>query len=134
MTDADGHFLDHFIKEKVPDDSTMSSSQALALQVFEWCTEYGVSDTLEFIAGDSTNSNTGYKGVPGVPLPGGIPGQKTVLDCVPAAEAEEADHSERWEDQQQGWVGGRAGEVAADCQLSGENPQLPYNPGEDKSP
>ena len=47
MTDADGRFLDHFIKEKVPDDSTMSSSQPLALQVFQWCTEYGVSDTLD---------------------------------------------------------------------------------------
>ena len=62
MTDGDGKFLNHFIKEKLPENSTMSSSQALALQVFKWCTKYGVSDTLKFIAGDSTNSNTGYKG------------------------------------------------------------------------
>ena len=62
MTDGNGRFLHHFIKEKVPEDSNMSSSQALALQVYEWCLEYGVTDTLEFIAGDSTNSNTGYKG------------------------------------------------------------------------
>ena len=40
----------------------MSSSQALALQVYECCLEYRVTDTLEFIAGDSTNSSNGYKG------------------------------------------------------------------------
>ena len=62
MTDGDGKYLNHFIKEKNPENSNMSSSQALALQVFEWCTKYGVDDTLKFIAGDSTNSNTGYKG------------------------------------------------------------------------
>ena len=62
MTDGDGHFLHHFVKEEVPEGSTLTSSQALALQTYEWCVRYGVADTLEFIAGDSTNSNTGYKG------------------------------------------------------------------------
>ena len=50
MMDGDGKYLDHFIKEKIPENSNMSSSQALALQVFEWCTKYGVDDTLKFIA------------------------------------------------------------------------------------
>ena len=62
MTDGDGHFLDHFVKEKHPEDSTTSLSQALAFHFYVWCMEYGVSYILEFIAGDSTNSNTGYKG------------------------------------------------------------------------
>ena len=35
MTDGDGNFLDHFAKEKIPEDSTMSPSQALALQVYK---------------------------------------------------------------------------------------------------
>ena len=64
MIDWDGNFLEHFIKEKLPEDSSRFLAQALALQVFEWCTEYGLSDTLEFIAGDSNNYYMGYEGDP----------------------------------------------------------------------
>lgn len=34
MMDGDGRFLAHFIKERIPDNSIMSSSRALALKVF----------------------------------------------------------------------------------------------------
>ena len=60
MTDGSGRFLHHFVKEPVPEGSTMSPSQALALQIYDWCVKYGAVDTLKFLAGDSTNSNTGY--------------------------------------------------------------------------
>ena len=40
MTDGNGRFLHHFNKEKVPENSKMSSSQTLALQVSDWCFEY----------------------------------------------------------------------------------------------
>ena len=62
MTDEDGHFLHHFFKNPLPEDSNISSSQSVALQLYQWCIKYGVTDTLKFIGGDSTNSNTGHKG------------------------------------------------------------------------
>ena len=59
MTDGDGKFLGHFCKEPLPEGSDLTSSQAVALRIYQWCLLYGVEDTLQFIAGDSTNSNTG---------------------------------------------------------------------------
>ena len=55
----DGRFLHHFIKEPISEESTMTPSEAVALQIYEWCVLYGVHDTLQVIGGDSTNSNKG---------------------------------------------------------------------------
>ena len=62
MTDENGKFLGHFVKEPLPEGSTMTPSESVALRIYQWCLLYGVDTTLKFIAGDSTNSNTGYKG------------------------------------------------------------------------
>ena len=62
MTDGDGRYLHHFIKEPTSEESTMTPSEAVALQIFEWCVQFGVHETLKVIGGDSTNSNTGWKG------------------------------------------------------------------------
>ena len=62
MTDGDGRFLHHFSKDPLPEGSTMTPSESVALMIYEWCVKYGVEETLMCIAGDSTNSNTGWKG------------------------------------------------------------------------
>ena len=62
MTDETGKYLGHFTKETPDEDSNMTPSESVAHQIFDWCVEYGVDETLNFIAGDSTNSNTGHKG------------------------------------------------------------------------
>jgi len=95
MTDGSGRFLHHFIKEPIPEGSTMSPSEALALQIYEWCVKYGAADTLKFLAGDSTNSNTGLVNIIGcssgcptqvqrgnIPLSREVSGQEALLDSV----------------------------------------------------
>ena len=42
MTDGDGRYLHHFIKEPTSEESTMTPSEAVALQIFEWCVQFGV--------------------------------------------------------------------------------------------
>ena len=58
MTDGDGKFWGHFCKEPLPEGSSLTPSQAVALRIFQWCLLYGVEGTLQFIAGDS---NTGSR-------------------------------------------------------------------------
>ena len=55
----DGRFLHHFVKNSVPEGSTMTPSEVVAKQIYDWCVKHGVHLTLKFIGGDSTNSNTG---------------------------------------------------------------------------
>ena len=62
MTDGDGKFWGPFCKEFLSEGSGLTPSQAVALRIFQWCLLYGVENTLQFIAGDSKNSNTGFKG------------------------------------------------------------------------
>ena len=62
LTDEKGKYLTHFTKEQVPEDSSLTPSENIAILIYNWCVEYGADKTLKFIAGDSTVSNTGYKG------------------------------------------------------------------------
>ena len=86
LTDGEGRYLHHFTKQgkkqtesddEIEDDShdeesqeTLSETQkdlqkkpaeVVADQILEWVRDHGVEDTLNLLAGDSTNSNTGRK-------------------------------------------------------------------------
>ena len=86
LTDGEGRYLHHFTKpgkketdsdDELEEDShdersheTLSETQkdlqkkpagVVADQICEWIRDHGVEDTLNLLAGDSTNSNTGRK-------------------------------------------------------------------------
>ena len=77
MTDGDGKYLTHFTKsekkdeepeEKQWDDEELLANldklpaEKVADLIVEWLKNYDVDKTLAKIGGDSTNSNTGWKG------------------------------------------------------------------------
>ena len=84
MTDGDGRYLHHFtkpgkavedlfdendedgespehIEENVLREKVKKPAEVVADLIVEWMTNPGVNETLQVIAVDSTNSNTGWK-------------------------------------------------------------------------
>ena len=83
ITDGDGRYLHHFTKsgkdvedlcdendeedegtdveEDVTREKVKKPAEVVADLVVEWLRNHGVDETLQLIAGDSTNSNTGWK-------------------------------------------------------------------------
>ena len=62
LTDEKGKYLTHFTKEQVPEDSSLTPSENIAILIYNWCVEYGADKTLLFKAGNSTVSNNYYNG------------------------------------------------------------------------
>ena len=86
MTDGDGRYLHHFTKpgkgiedavddidedellesqehveENAPKEKEKKPAEVVADLIVEWMTNHGVDETLKLLAGDSTNSNTGWR-------------------------------------------------------------------------
>ena len=58
--EPDGRYLFHYTPE--PPTRTCKPARQAAVALHEWMVQYGVDKTVLVIGGDSTNSNTGWKG------------------------------------------------------------------------
>ena len=58
--EPDGRYLFHYTPE--PPTRTSKPARQAAVALHEWMVQYGVDKTVLVIGGDSTNSNTGWKG------------------------------------------------------------------------
>ena len=58
--EPDGRYVDHFVPE--PATKTTSHAKQIAIYIVKWLKEHSADDTILAIGGDSTNTNTGWKG------------------------------------------------------------------------
>ena len=58
--EPDGRYLFHYTPE--PATRMSKAARQAAVGLHEWMVQHGVDETVLVIGGDSTNSNTGWKG------------------------------------------------------------------------